>query len=171
MWINFNTRRPYAIKVHVGGVNAVSGEPSVENAATQLRRQTRLSRGETIQDYVAVPNQLWLDGITAEAGKVRQFVAMPMGSGYSVEKQITGEEVTGGIQFEITPALEYQMVVSIDGIYGLKKVEISNTATVGELKSKLKRDWGIKFGSSSWLEMGGQSLDGKLEHMYRLFDY
>lgn len=31
--------------------------------------------------------------------------SMPIGHGYSVEAQLTGEEVVGGLQFEITPAL------------------------------------------------------------------
>lgn len=39
---------------------------------------------------------------------------MPTGSGHTVEAQITGEEFTAGIQFEITPEAPYQ-------IYGLVK--------------------------------------------------
>jgi hypothetical protein len=102
MWIRFRAEGPYAIKVFVGGVNAISGEPTVETAATRLRLRNRLAQNKPIQDYVVVPNQLWLDGIATNVGKVRQFVAMPVGMGYSVEAQITGEEVTSGIQFEIT---------------------------------------------------------------------
>lgn len=37
-------------------------------------------------------------------GKVSQFVAAPVGSGYSVEAQITGQESVAGIQFEIIPS-------------------------------------------------------------------
>lgn len=36
-------------------------------------------------------------------GKVRQFVAMPIGGGYAVEAQLTGAELKAGIQFEIVP--------------------------------------------------------------------
>jgi hypothetical protein len=57
-----------------------------------------------LQDYIFVPGQKWLDGIADFNGIVRQFVAMPFGSGYSVESQITGKDAAGGIQFEITPA-------------------------------------------------------------------
>jgi hypothetical protein len=32
---------------------------------------------ETLQDYVVVPGQEWLDGICVAPGIVRQFVAMP----------------------------------------------------------------------------------------------
>jgi len=97
---------PYVIKVYVGAVNAVSGEPAVETAATALRRRHKLSQGQSIQDYVVAPDQKWLDGVAGSVGQVRQFVAMPMGSGHSVEAQISGEEVVGGIQFEITPLRE-----------------------------------------------------------------
>lgn len=103
MWINFNSHKPYAIKIFFGGVNIVSGEPAIEPAATRLRRRTLLFQNKSIQDYLVVPDQPWIDRIATGAGKVRQFVAMPVGTGYSVEAQMTGEEVTGGIQFEVTP--------------------------------------------------------------------
>ena len=104
MWIRFESDQRFAIKIHVGGVNAISAEPMIENAATRLRRLHRLATKKSIQDYVVTPDQLWLDGIASEDGHVRQFVAMPLGSRYSVEAQVTGEDLTGGLQFEITPA-------------------------------------------------------------------
>ncbi|KAF1952077.1 integral membrane protein [Byssothecium circinans] len=119
MWIDFNHHRAqhYLIKVYVGGVNAISGEPAVEDAATKLRRQTKLAVAKaaggiaslgkstaSLQDYAVVPGQCWLDGIADSNGTVRQFVAMPFGSGHSVESQITGAaDATGGIQIEVTP--------------------------------------------------------------------
>ncbi|KAL8749266.1 MAG: hypothetical protein Q9184_006875 [Pyrenodesmia sp. 2 TL-2023] len=103
MWINFKSHRPFAIKVFVGGVNAVSGEPTKEDSATMMRRLTKIGKNESIQDYVITPRQLWLDGIASKAGFVRQFVAMPLGSGYSVEAQVTGQETTGGMQFLVVP--------------------------------------------------------------------
>jgi hypothetical protein len=111
MWINFRSSRPYALKIHVGGVNAISGEPVVETAATQLRRRNQLSQGKPIQDYVILPQQPWLDGVATSPGQVRQFVAMPIGAGYTMEAQITGSELTAGIQFEIIPAAPYPMVL------------------------------------------------------------
>ena len=107
MWIRFESKHAFAIKVHVGGVNAVSGEPVIENAATRLRRLNLLAQKKSIQDYVVTPNQLWLDGIASQDGCVRQFVAMPLDSGYSVEAQVTGKDLVGGLQFEITPT-QYQ---------------------------------------------------------------
>lgn len=104
MWINFKSRKPFAIQVFLGGVNAISGEPISGDSATNLRRLTKLANYESIQDYVVTPKQLWLDGIATTAGSVRQFVAMPMGEGYSVESQITGHDVTGGLQFVVVPS-------------------------------------------------------------------
>jgi len=39
----------------------------------------------------------------SEKGFIRQFVAMPLGSGYSAEEQITGEAEHGGIQIIAYP--------------------------------------------------------------------
>jgi len=104
MWIRFESNEEFAIKVFVGAINAISGEPAIETAATRLRRLSLLADQKFVQDYVTIPDQLWLDGIASTQGRVRQFVAMPMGSGYTVESQVTGKDVTGGLQFEITPA-------------------------------------------------------------------
>ena len=104
LWISFASKNRYAIKIFVGGINAISGEPAIPNAATTLRRRNRIRNYKPIQDYLAigVNGQPWLDGVAVEPGKVRQFVAMPMGSGHSVEAQMTGQETTAGIQFEVT---------------------------------------------------------------------
>lgn len=70
MWINFSSKMPYAVKIYVGGINAVSGEPMVETAATILRRRQLLASGKSLQDYVVLPEQPWLEGIATEPGKV-----------------------------------------------------------------------------------------------------
>ena len=88
MWLNFSGAhwRPNALKVAVGKVNALSG----------ALYSPRLEAGH--QDYVVVPRQPWLDGINAGEGFIKQFVAMPLGQGYTIEGQVTGEEVHGGLQ-------------------------------------------------------------------------
>ena len=106
MWIRFHASARFAIKIYVGGVNAVSGEPSTDTEQTRARRYKLLSEHKSIQDYVVTPNQLWLDGIASQDGTVRQFVAMPIGSGYTVEAQITGADLIGGLQIEVVPAKE-----------------------------------------------------------------
>lgn len=84
--------QPCAVQVGVGGVNAVSGQAWNETLQADP------------QDYLVCPPQPWLDGINAGAGMVRQFVAVPLGQGYTVEGQITGQEALGGIQILIWDA-------------------------------------------------------------------
>ena len=93
MWIRFRSRDKPAINVFVGGGNAVSGKPMLGNAAATFGGLNRKSQGKTLQDYLVTPQQLWLDEVASHDGEVRQFVAMSSESRYSVEYQVTGEEV------------------------------------------------------------------------------
>lgn len=86
MWLSFNASEPAALQVGVGKVCAVSGLPWIEHLVKDP------------QNYVALPRQPWLDGINAGDGFIRQFVAVPLGSGATVEGQVTGEETHGGVQ-------------------------------------------------------------------------
>ncbi len=52
---------------------------------------------------MVTPDQPWLDGYCVEKGTIRQFVAMPLGGGYTAEEQITGEAVHGGLQIVAYP--------------------------------------------------------------------
>ena len=54
---------------------------------------------------MAVPEQPWLDGFRVEEGLIRQFVAMPLGAGYTAEEQLTGEAEHGGLQIAAYPML------------------------------------------------------------------
>ncbi|WP_107054709.1 hypothetical protein [Streptomyces sp. NRRL WC-3725] len=94
MWLSFAASEPAALQVGVGKVCAVSGEPW----------RDRLSRRP--QNYVVLPRQPWLDGINSGKGTVRQFVAVPLGLGATVEGQVTGEEVWGGVQLQSFPLKE-----------------------------------------------------------------
>lgn len=148
MWILFKSTDKFAIKVHIGGVNAISGEPVIETAATQLRRLNRLGERKPVQDYIITPNQLWLDGIATSEGHVRQFVAMSMGAGYTVEAQITGEDITGGIQFEITPAKkpdEALIDIFVRTLSGktISLYDLPATTTIEQLKEKVEIKEGI----------------------------
>jgi hypothetical protein len=55
-------------------------------------------------DYLVCPDQPWLDGFNTGDGSIRQFVAMPLGLGYTVEGQVTGKEENGGVQLRAFPA-------------------------------------------------------------------
>lgn len=91
LWLNFDGAywKPNAVKVGVGHIDAISGK----------RLHRRLNR--TKQNYLVCPDQPWLDGINAGMGFIRQFVAMPLGMGYTVEAQITGKEDFGGVQITV----------------------------------------------------------------------
>jgi len=52
---------------------------------------------------VVLPTQPWLDGYSVSRDVVRQFVAVPLGEGYTAEEQLTGEAEWGGIQMIFYP--------------------------------------------------------------------
>jgi len=93
MWIGFSSPHayPFAVKVAAGKIDAVTGKGW--DAALH----------HDPQDYLAVPEQPWLDGFCVGKGVVRQFVAMPLGAGYTAEEQLTGEAEHGGIQLIAYP--------------------------------------------------------------------
>lgn len=100
MWLSFDSSRipnryasyPFAIKIAAGKIDAVSGKAWEESLDFED------------QNYVVSPNQPWLDGFCVKKGIIRQFVAMPLGEGYSVEEQLTDDdEFVGGLQIQVFP--------------------------------------------------------------------
>lgn len=98
LWLSFSSPMvdqrasyPFLIKIATGKINAITGEDWDD--------APRFST----QDYVVAPIQPWLDGYCIEKGTIRQFVAMPLGSGYSAEEQLTGEGEWGGLQILVHP--------------------------------------------------------------------
>lgn len=93
LWLQFTSPRsyPFAIKVATGKINAVTGETWRDG----------LNRGP--QDYMVSPGQPWLDGYCVQKGLIRQFVAMPLGAGYTAEEQVTGRADHGGLQISALP--------------------------------------------------------------------
>lgn len=89
MWLNFSACDPAALQVGAGGRCAVTGNELTDE----------LSRDP--QNYVVLPTQPWLDGFKTADGEVRQFVAVALGSGLTVEKQLTGSESVGGLQLQV----------------------------------------------------------------------
>ncbi|HEY1381611.1 MAG TPA: hypothetical protein VGF55_32740 [Gemmataceae bacterium] len=99
VWLTFRALRrisrsgtyPFAVKVAAGRINAVTGKAWADG----------LSGGS--QDYMVVPGQPWLDGFCVERGLIRQFVAMPLGAGYTAEEQLTGRAEHGSLQIVVYP--------------------------------------------------------------------
>lgn len=91
LWIWFSSLYPFAVKVAAGKINAVTGEGWCDELS------------EHPQDYLVVPDQPWLDGFCVAKGLIRQFVAMPLGEGYTAEEQLTGTAEHGGIQLLVHP--------------------------------------------------------------------
>ena len=99
MWLYFHAwlvrerlaSYPFAIKIAAGKIDAVTGK----DWSSELRRGP--------QNYMVAPTQPWLDGFCVEKGVIRQFVAMPLGTGYSAEEQITGAAEHGGVQVIVYP--------------------------------------------------------------------
>lgn len=143
MWINFeaNTKKRFAIRPFLGGVNGISGEATIGDMNAIMRRMNSLGPK---QDYIVTPDQIWLDGIATSPGIVKQFVATSMTPprskvgyqrqmkeagrssenskadrrsthpiGGTVEYQITGQDGIGGFQLQLIP--EYNTTVMSAG--------------------------------------------------------
>lgn len=99
LWVRFTpnhvarrvgiTSYPFAIRIAAGKRSAVTGD-----AWTKRIKE---------KDYVTIPKQKWIDGFVVEKGLVKQFVAMPLGHGFTAEEQLTGKAEFGGIQIEVFP--------------------------------------------------------------------
>ena len=93
LWVSLlgSASYPFCVKVGTGLVNAVTGDPWSDEP------------DDDPQDYLVTPDQPWLDGYSIEPGTIRQFVAMPLGSGHGVEEQLSGEARHGGLQIAARP--------------------------------------------------------------------
>jgi hypothetical protein len=91
LWLSFGCPfwHPVAVRVEVGGVCALTGAHRVGGLSASP------------QNYMVAGDQPWLDGIKAEGGLIRQFVAAPLREGVTVEAQVTGGERLGGIQLTV----------------------------------------------------------------------
>jgi len=147
LWICFSGRwwKPSAVKVGIGKINAVSGQPWDEGLC------------DDPQDYVVCPHQPWLDGINAGEGYIKQFVAMPLGEGYTIEGQLTGKEEFGGVQlivFEPKPGRFPDEPPKLPAIYGehydglrLCRPAPMGLAAGGRIRQKIYPD---PYGADTW---------------------
>eukprot|EP01028_Stygiella_incarcerata_P010995 TRINITY_DN59_c1_g1_i1.p1 TRINITY_DN59_c1_g1~~TRINITY_DN59_c1_g1_i1.p1 ORF type:complete len:595 (+),score=143.95 TRINITY_DN59_c1_g1_i1:129-1913(+) len=119
MYFTTSGSSPCALKVSVGNVNAITG--STLNSGLDAEKQ----------DYCVIPKQPWLDGVCTRKGVVRQFVAIPLGEGKTVEEQVTGRSDHGGIQLEVFPLLNRDVKVR----HGEKSISIITTPSENDLRA------------------------------------
>ena len=144
MWIHFDSPGTFAIRVSAGEVNAVSGEPMFETAATQEHRLKLIAKKESVQDYVVTPHQVWLDGIATIDGPIRQFMAMPIIRNSGIEAQLNS------LQIELTPIKIYPPDYQIKQLFVRfltgKIITLSNlpgSTTIEQLKYEIQDKEGI----------------------------
>lgn len=91
-----------------------------------------------------MPDQHRLDGIAKPNGKVMQFVATRVGSGYSVEAQINGSDIDTVMHFEIIPAYQetivgHAYVVFVkDGMGKTDTIIVNPSMTIEDLKFRIR---------------------------------
>jgi hypothetical protein len=138
LWLNFSGTYPFAIKIAAGKINAVSGEVWSEGLH------------QSPQDYVVTPKQPWLDGFAVERGVIRQFVAMPLGAGYSVEEQLTGKADFGGLQFQAVPMKARHYFDSIHK----KQLPMRLADVISDLIPQWCQDSGIRYCMAKGMGIG-----------------
>lgn len=138
-WLRFRSPNgyPFLVKVAAGAINAVNGAP--------WREEPDFAD----QDYFEVPNQPWLDGFRVNAETVRQFVAMPLGRGYTAEEQLTGKAGSGGVRLLVHPLKgtvwqerrdqeDLEKAIARE-LFGLRDEEIAEEAILPMLRNHQKR--------------------------------
>lgn len=176
LWINFSNEYPCAIKIAAGKINAITGKTWSNELVADP------------QDYLVVPDQPWLDGYCVQKGLIRQFVAMPLGEGYTAEEQITGKGEHGGLQIIVYPMKRdrYEAIrnrnsdmMFADAVY-CKNMVSSPTemglAPGGLIRQEIYEDdygfdaWDLEnssrcfihiLNSSQWKEVTGKAVPGK----------
>lgn len=186
MWLNFDSETisghdvsyPFAIKIATGKQCAISGQGWREGLCANP------------QDYVVAPEQPWLDGFVVDKGIIRQFVAMPLGSGYSAEEQITGKAEHGGLQIAVYPmkreafekrfpkqpprdSVKMMADMSMDCCYSMAEPAMG-IAPGGRMKQEIyddpydMKDWATDVSSRCFVHlcnsMVWQSITGSLPH-------
>ena len=118
LWLYFRTHcsYPFAIKIAAGKIDAITGGAW----STELSDEP--------QNYVVAPTQPWLDGFCVSKGVIRQFVAMPLGEGFTAEEQLTGQAEHGGLQIIAYPmkAEIYEEILAEDEAYRGTELKFSN---------------------------------------------
>lgn len=153
LWVRFNAshvRRqgqyPFAIKIAAGKRSAVTAK-----AWVQALKEN---------DYVVAPTQPWIDGFVVAEGQIRQFVAAPLGMGFTVEEQLTQKAEFGGMQIEVYPMKreEFDKRFPVQPEYrggGVLRSCSFNASDNGTLES-----WGSEIGEAAPVAAAGVASKG-----------
>lgn len=112
MWMSFDSETPTAVKIGLGRTDALTGKKFTES----------LNKNKANQNYLVAPDQPWLDGVNSGNDVIRQFVAMPLGMGYTVEEQLNKKKPMGGIQFRVFEAKPGNFPKNRRKVYGNEMV-------------------------------------------------
>jgi hypothetical protein len=141
LWVIFVGWYPFAIKVTVGDLNAVTG---------RRLRDERLWRP---QDYIVFPRKPWMEWFCVGNGRARQFVAMPLGDDQGAGGNGEGVTPAGDIRITAHPMRaecyqEYRRRRSAllsDGVGG-----VWNGSSLGRRLFSRSEEHGDDFGYGSW---------------------
>ncbi len=112
LWVSFDTGTPTAVKIGLGRIDVLTGKKFSEN----------LNKTKANQNYLVAPDQPWLDGINSGNDVIRQFVAMPIGMGYTIEEQLGNKEPKGTIQIRVFEAKPGKFPKPDRRVYGKEMV-------------------------------------------------
>ena len=165
LWLSFGAQPdlPLAVKIGAGKINAISGQswkttlaseqliPTEKSEANDMNDEDDYYEEDYECDYLVVPQQPWLDGFNIGSGVIRQFVAMPLGMGYTVEGQLTGEEHFGGMQIVVYPPKSLEQIATFHEKYGPPGLVLSSPemglAAGGKMEQKIYPD---PYGLDCW---------------------
>lgn len=77
IWMSFSASSGAAMKISVGGINAITGLPKDHDVEAESMQQ----------DYIC-SSQPWLDGVCTSPRVVRQFVSVTIDDGYTIEGMV-----------------------------------------------------------------------------------
>ena len=86
-----------ALWIYFEQLLSVCGQGRGRKSQCNQRRNLGEGLSDSPQSYLVTPEQPWLDGFAVSKGIIRQFVAMPLGAGYSVceRSNLTGKADVG----------------------------------------------------------------------------
>lgn len=92
------------------------------------------------------PEQPWLDGFNVSEDFIRQFIAMPLGEGFTAEEQITGKAEHGGLQIIVYP-MKHEVYVELCREQA-KRPATDDLISSSAYANRLRRIWDLAPG---WL--------------------